>query len=44
MRKAVDALAEHIAEREGVETLYSLFGSVGLTSEEMIELGWLTKE
>ena len=44
LRKTVDALCEHIANEEGLESLYAILGSAGLSQDDLIELGWMQKE
>ena len=44
LRMTVDALCERIVDENGIESLFAILGSVGLSEDEMIELGWLQKE
>lgn len=44
LRETVDELCVHIADREGVDSLLAILNSIGLTKEELIELGWMEKE
>lgn len=44
LRETVDELCTHIADREGVYSLLAILNSIGLTEEELIELGWMEKE
>lgn len=44
LRMTVDALCEHIADQEGLESLFAILGSIGLSGDDLIELGWMQKE